>query len=92
MDQNLNLMPIEMISQQQQQQQHQQHSYYNQQQFIASCNRCHEKIEEKYIFNVANRFNWHSYCLNCCECGIELRDTCFLNAENKIFCKNDYLK
>lgn len=56
------------------------------------CAGCRLRIEDKYYLSAVD-VKWHSKCLKCAECGVELEQaaSCF-EKDGLIFCKEDYLR
>ena len=57
---------------------------------LTRCTGCQLGIEDKYVFNLMNTY-WHEECLQCSQCRILLKKTCFFK-NGLLFCKDDYLK
>ena len=57
---------------------------------LTRCTGCQLGIEDKYVFNLMNTY-WHEECLQCSQCRILLKKTCFYK-NGLLFCKDDYLK
>ncbi|XP_041481496.1 LIM/homeobox protein Lhx9-like [Lytechinus variegatus] len=58
----------------------------------AVCAGCSGQITDRFYLLAADR-QWHTQCLQCCECSIQLDSelSCFAK-EGNIYCKEDYLK
>uniref|UniRef100_A0A0K2T842 LIM homeobox 2 [Chrysemys picta] n=1 Tax=Lepeophtheirus salmonis TaxID=72036 RepID=A0A0K2T842_LEPSM len=56
------------------------------------CVGCRLRIVDKYYLSAIAQ-KWHTSCLKCSECGVELENqiSCF-EKEGSIFCKDDYLR
>lgn len=57
------------------------------------CTGCHCPIYDQYLLKVTPDLDWHSQCLKCSECDLQLDEsnTCFV-LDGKAFCKSDYLR
>ncbi|XP_061197109.1 LIM/homeobox protein Awh-like [Saccostrea echinata] len=55
------------------------------------CEGCHELILDRYFLHV-NGGSWHSSCLRCCVCCLQLdqEESCFVKDDN-IYCRQDYI-
>jgi hypothetical protein len=56
------------------------------------CAGCRLRIVDQFYLSAVER-KWHSSCLKCVECGVELENqlSCF-ERNGHIFCKEDYLR
>jgi hypothetical protein len=56
------------------------------------CAGCRLRIVDKFYLCAVER-KWHSSCLKCAECGVELESqlSCY-ERNGHIFCKDDYLR
>lgn len=56
------------------------------------CFGCHDNILDKWLF-VINNTHWHSYCLRCSSCNVNMNDnnTCFWR-DNHLYCRHCYQK
>ena len=54
------------------------------------CAGCQLRIEDKFYLTAVDA-KWHSACLKCAECGVELetQSSCF-ERDGHIYCKEDY--
>ena len=54
------------------------------------CAGCRLRIEDKFYLSAVD-VKWHSACLKCAECGVELetQSSCF-ERDGHIYCKEDY--
>ena len=54
------------------------------------CAGCRLRIEDKFYLSAVD-VKWHSACLKCAECGVELetQSSCF-EKDGHIYCKDDY--
>ena len=54
------------------------------------CAGCRLRIEDKFYLTAVD-VKWHSACLKCAECGVELetQSSCF-ERDGHIYCKEDY--
>ena len=54
------------------------------------CAGCRLRIEDKFYLSAVD-VKWHSACLKCAECGVELetQSSCF-ERDGQIYCKEDY--
>ena len=54
------------------------------------CAGCRLRIEDKFYLSAVEA-KWHSACLKCAECGVELetQSSCF-ERDGHIYCKEDY--
>ena len=54
------------------------------------CAGCQLRIEDKFYLTAVD-VKWHSACLKCAECGVELetQSSCF-ERDGNIYCKEDY--
>lgn len=54
------------------------------------CAGCRLRIEDKFYLSAVD-VKWHSACLKCAECGVELETqaSCF-EKDGQIYCKEDY--
>ncbi|XP_071747230.1 LIM/homeobox protein Lhx3 isoform X4 [Lepeophtheirus salmonis] len=57
---------------------------------IPKCAGCGLLILDKFILKILDK-NWHSKCLRCNQCGIQLKEKCFLK-NNDVFCKDDFFR
>ncbi|XP_007893720.1 LIM/homeobox protein Lhx4 isoform X3 [Callorhinchus milii] len=57
---------------------------------IPLCAGCNQHILDKFILKVLDR-PWHSKCLKCADCQLQLSDKCFSRAGN-VYCKEDFFK
>lgn len=57
---------------------------------IPQCAGCNQHILDKFILKVLDR-HWHSSCLKCADCQMQLADRCFSRAGN-VYCKEDFFK
>ena len=57
------------------------------------CTGCHYPIYDQYLLKVSPDLEWHSHCLKCSECDLQLDEstTCFV-LDGKTFCKSDYIR
>ncbi len=56
------------------------------------CTGCTHPITDRYYLVLMNRA-WHTACLRCCECSLNLEThvSCFIK-DGQIYCKDDYFK
>uniref|UniRef100_A0A8B9P197 LIM homeobox 4 n=1 Tax=Accipiter nisus TaxID=211598 RepID=A0A8B9P197_9AVES len=54
------------------------------------CAGCNQHILDKFILKVLDR-HWHSSCLKCADCQMQLADRCFSRA-GSVYCKEDFFK
>ncbi|KAL8177473.1 UNVERIFIED_CONTAM: LIM/homeobox protein Lhx4, partial [Gekko kuhli] len=57
---------------------------------IPQCAGCNQHILDKFILKVLDR-HWHSSCLKCADCQMQLADRCFSRA-GSVYCKEDFFK
>ncbi|XP_041370648.1 LIM/homeobox protein Lhx3-like isoform X2 [Gigantopelta aegis] len=57
---------------------------------IPKCAGCSEPILDRFILKVLDR-SWHSRCLKCADCLVQLADKCFSKGD-KVYCKEDFFK
>uniref|UniRef100_A0A8B9UUW1 LIM homeobox 4 n=1 Tax=Anas zonorhyncha TaxID=75864 RepID=A0A8B9UUW1_9AVES len=57
---------------------------------IPQCAGCNQHILDKFILKVLDR-HWHSSCLKCADCQMQLADRCFARA-GSVYCKEDFFK
>ncbi|XP_025898712.1 LIM/homeobox protein Lhx4 [Nothoprocta perdicaria] len=57
---------------------------------IPQCAGCNQHILDKFILKVLDR-HWHSSCLKCADCQVQLADRCFSRA-GSVYCKEDFFK
>ncbi|CAH1785305.1 unnamed protein product [Owenia fusiformis] len=57
---------------------------------IFRCTGCGDPILDRFVHKVLDR-PWHSRCLKCSDCGIQLAGKCFSKGNN-VFCKDDFLR
>ncbi|XP_062049813.1 LIM/homeobox protein Lhx4 [Lepus europaeus] len=57
---------------------------------IPQCAGCNQHILDKFILKVLDR-HWHSSCLKCADCQMQLADRCFSRA-GSFYCKEDFFK
>ncbi|ERE73662.1 LIM/homeobox protein Lhx4 [Cricetulus griseus] len=57
---------------------------------IPQCAGCNQHILDKFILKVLDR-HWHSSCLKCADCQMQLVDRCFSRA-GSVYCKEDFFK
>uniref|UniRef100_A0A8B9IYD8 LIM homeobox 4 n=2 Tax=Psittaciformes TaxID=9223 RepID=A0A8B9IYD8_9PSIT len=55
---------------------------------IPQCAGCNQHILDKFILKVLDR-HWHSSCLKCADCQMQLADRCFSRA-GSVYCKEDF--
>lgn len=55
----------------------------------ALCQGCSLPITDQYLFKVLPDMQWHEQCLKCCECHVQLTETCFIRG-NRAYCRADY--
>ena len=57
------------------------------------CYGCKKPIEDKYRLCVSPDLDWHTSCLVCAECNMNMDEnwTCFLK-EGRTYCKKDYVR
>ena len=74
------------------QHQHHHHHQADDPSDVPLCAGCRLRIVDKYFLCAVDR-KWHSSCLKCSECGVELETqlTCF-ERNGRILCKEDYLR
>lgn len=58
--------------------------------YLPLCAGCRLRIKDKYFLSAVD-VKWHSHCLKCVECGVELetQNSCF-EKDGHIYCKEDY--
>uniref|UniRef100_A0A8C3TSN9 LIM homeobox 4 n=1 Tax=Catharus ustulatus TaxID=91951 RepID=A0A8C3TSN9_CATUS len=54
------------------------------------CAGCNQHILDKFILKVLDR-HWHSSCLKCADCQMQLAERCFSRA-GSVYCKEDFFK
>uniref|UniRef100_A0A8D2MMF1 LIM zinc-binding domain-containing protein n=1 Tax=Zonotrichia albicollis TaxID=44394 RepID=A0A8D2MMF1_ZONAL len=57
---------------------------------IPQCAGCNQHILDKFILKVLDR-HWHSSCLKCADCHMQLAERCFSRA-GSVYCKEDFFK
>ncbi|OXB84286.1 UNVERIFIED_CONTAM: hypothetical protein H355_007169, partial [Colinus virginianus] len=57
---------------------------------IPQCAGCSQHILDKFILKVLDR-HWHSSCLKCADCQMQLAERCFARA-GSVYCKEDFFK
>ncbi|XP_050399194.1 LIM/homeobox protein Lhx3 isoform X2 [Patella vulgata] len=57
---------------------------------IPTCAGCSDQIFDRFILKVLER-SWHSKCLKCADCMIQLSDKCFSKGD-QVYCKDDFFK
>nr|XP_033772474.1 LIM/homeobox protein Lhx4 [Geotrypetes seraphini] len=57
---------------------------------IPQCAGCNQHILDKFILKVLDR-HWHTSCLKCADCQIQLAERCFSRA-GSVYCKEDFFK
>ncbi|XP_038000688.1 LIM/homeobox protein Lhx4 isoform X2 [Motacilla alba alba] len=57
---------------------------------IPQCAGCNQHILDKFILKVLDR-HWHSSCLKCADCQMQLAERCFSRA-GSVYCKEDFFK
>lgn len=57
---------------------------------IPLCAGCNQHIVDRFILKVLDR-HWHSSCLKCADCQMQLADRCFSRA-GSVYCKEDFFK
>nr|XP_039268992.1 LIM/homeobox protein Lhx3-like isoform X2 [Styela clava] len=57
---------------------------------IPKCTGCEHHIFDRFILKVQEK-PWHSHCLKCNDCSVQLSDKCFSRG-NMVFCKDDFFK
>ena len=54
------------------------------------CTICHQAIMDRQIYQVHNQYAVHHHCLQCKECGVPLKDACYIRQVTglqQLFCK-----
>uniref|UniRef100_A0AC34QII8 LIM zinc-binding domain-containing protein n=1 Tax=Panagrolaimus sp. JU765 TaxID=591449 RepID=A0AC34QII8_9BILA len=54
------------------------------------CGGCNSTIQDQYMFYVLDK-SWHGNCLNCHDCKIPQRESCFYR-DGLILCKDDFTR
>ncbi|KAM4021363.1 LIM/homeobox protein Lhx3 [Anomaloglossus baeobatrachus] len=57
---------------------------------IPLCAGCNQHIMDRFILKVLDR-HWHSKCLKCNDCQIQLAEKCFSRGDS-VYCKDDFFK
>ncbi|CAC5371031.1 LIM/homeobox protein Lhx3-like [Mytilus californianus] len=57
---------------------------------IPKCAGCGEPILDRFILKVLER-SWHSKCLKCSDCKLQLSDKCFSKGD-MVYCKDDFFR
>ncbi|KAJ7308490.1 hypothetical protein JRQ81_009045 [Phrynocephalus forsythii] len=57
---------------------------------IPLCAGCNQHIVDRFILKVLDR-HWHSKCLKCHDCQVQLAEKCFSRGES-VYCKEDFFK
>eukprot|EP00079_Xenopus_tropicalis_P029572 XP_012825070.1 PREDICTED: LIM/homeobox protein Lhx3 isoform X2 [Xenopus tropicalis] len=57
---------------------------------IPLCAGCNQHIVDRFILKVLDR-HWHSKCLKCNDCQIQLAEKCFSRGDS-VYCKDDFFK
>ncbi|XP_026568380.1 LIM/homeobox protein Lhx3 [Pseudonaja textilis] len=57
---------------------------------IPLCAGCNQHIVDRFILKVLDR-HWHSKCLRCHDCQVQLAEKCFSRGES-VYCKEDFFK
>ncbi|XP_040180063.1 LIM/homeobox protein Lhx3 isoform X1 [Rana temporaria] len=57
---------------------------------IPLCAGCNQHIVDRFILKVLDR-HWHSKCLKCNDCQIQLTEKCFSRGDS-VYCKDDFFK
>lgn len=57
------------------------------------CFGCGTRILDRWLLCVSPDLQWHTSCLKCSECGLQLDEkcTCFMR-NGKAFCKPDFMR
>ncbi|KAM6398342.1 LOW QUALITY PROTEIN: LIM/homeobox protein Lhx4 [Pluvialis apricaria] len=58
---------------------------------IPQCAGCNQHILDKFILKVLDR-HWHSSCLKCADCQMQLADRCFSRAGRRLLQRSDFFK
>ena len=54
------------------------------------CTICHQAIMDRQIYQIHNQYAVHHHCLQCKECGVPLKDACYIRQVTglqQLFCK-----
>ncbi|XP_060126548.1 LIM/homeobox protein Lhx3 [Zootoca vivipara] len=57
---------------------------------VPLCAGCNQHIVDRFILKVLDR-HWHSKCLKCSDCQVQLAEKCFSRGES-VYCKEDFFK
>lgn len=57
---------------------------------IPKCAGCGLLILDRFILKVSDK-NWHSKCLKCANCNIQLDEKCFVK-DSDVYCRDDFIR